>query len=142
MDAFTKAAQPSGDFVKLKNVGDSVTIGVTGITERQSIDYNTKAPKFFKSGDPIMEQWVQGVKLDPDTYEAGENVVLIVDKKLLRERIGHAIKEAGGAMLEEGSVLTVTYKGDGVAAKGSSYPPKDFIVSYELPDPEEDEEDE
>jgi hypothetical protein len=139
MDAFTRAAQPNGDFVKFKSVGDSVTIGITGITERQSIDFNSKAPKTFPSGDPIMEQWIAGVKLDPETYEGDEDVVLVVDKKLMRQRIGQAVIDAGGAVLEEGAVLTVTYKGDGVAPKGSSFAPKDFAVAYELPEAEEEE---
>lgn len=139
-DAFTKAAGPKGKYLKFKNVGDTFTIGVTGIEERQSRTYREGGLgdlEFYPSGDPIMEQVISGVELDED-YEAGEEVVLLVNKKLLRKRIGLAIKEAGGDMLEEGSIITVTYIGYGPKAKGQTFPPKDFAVEYELPEPEED----
>jgi hypothetical protein len=99
--------------VALKNLGDSVAGRIIAFEDYQPNDFNTKQPKVFKDGTP----W-PGVRVHLEQTPGNEEsrVTLYVEKINMLNAIGRAVAEAGGADLEVGGDLAVTFSGrDGQA---------------------------
>lgn len=137
MSSFLQAAQPKGKYIKFDTVGTEYTLEVQSYTKRQATDYTTKAPKFYpNSGDPILEEHISCLDYGAQSADDAQ-VVLVVNKQLMRQRIGEALEKAGAGDLEQGGILTISYKGDGPKKPNAASPPKDFAVSYTLPEPQD-----
>ena len=130
---FTKAASPRGTILKFNEVGTEHTIQLTEpYTERQATEFvkggGRGAPKFFPSGDPIMDQWISGLDYNAASEEEAQ-AIIIVDKVAMRRAIGKALGEAQADDMTTGGVLTVKFTGYGVA-QGGNQPPKEFEATY------------
>ncbi len=131
---FIQAAQPSGDFLKFKEVGTEHTLKIDNVTERQATDYNSKQPLYYpKSGDPIMEQWISGQYWDEEKEEL-VNAIIVVSSKRMRAAIGEAMIAAEVTELQSGGVLRVKFTGYGQGAN-SANPPKEYEAEYTAPEP-------
>ncbi|WP_346921366.1 hypothetical protein [Glutamicibacter creatinolyticus] len=133
-NAFVQSVQPKGKGLKFQKIGDEHTFQITGVTERQATEYvpgGQGAPKFFPSGDPIMEQVITGLDVNAASEDEAA-VALYVDKKLLRQAIGRALLEAGVNEPQSGGTLRVRHSGFGVG-KNPANPPKDFEAQYWAP---------
>lgn len=134
---FAKAVAPKGKALKFNELGTEHTIQLTEpYTERQATEYvpggGQGAPRFFPSGDPIMEQIITGLDYNAESEEEAR-AVMYVDKPAMRRAIGLALKEAQVDDLATGGVLTVKFSGYGVA-RGGNQPPKEFEASYVAPE--------
>lgn len=129
------AVQPKGKAAKFGTIGDTITIQVTApVTEQQATTYvpgGRGEPKFFPSGDPIMDQVISGLDVNAASEEEAPSVIY-VDKQAMRRAIGVALQAAGSNEIAVGSTLQVTFSGFGVG-KNPANPPKDFTVQYWAP---------
>lgn len=113
--------------VSFKSVGDSVAGRIVSFEDYQVKDFQTKEPKFFPSGDPIM-----GVKvhLELTPGDAASRVTLWAEKKNMLKAIKNAVVGAGAQDIEEGADLAVTFSGyDGRAHA--------YQAAYALPETSE-----
>lgn len=98
-----------GPAVKFDRVGDSATLVVTGPGQKyRVIDYTTKQPKNFPSGDPIF-----AVKYPVAPEGADKQHTLFVEKKELRVAIANAVRAAGATGLKPGDTLWIQRGKDG-----------------------------
>lgn len=132
-NAFLKAAQPNGTFLKFKDAGTEHTIQVESVTERQATEYGTNAPKTFPSGDPIMEQWISGQVWDEEKEDLVD-ATLVVSSPRMRRAIGRALIAEGASEPQAGGVLTVKFTGFGTG-KNPANPPKEYDAAYQAPEP-------
>lgn len=131
---FIQAAQPSGNFLKFKEVGTEHTLKIDSVTERQARDFYSKEPLFYpKSGDPIKEQWISGEYWDEDKEEVVD-AVMVIDSKNKRKAIGEAMIAAEVTELQAGGVLKLKFTGYGQGAN-SANPPKEYEAEYTAPEP-------
>lgn len=133
-NAFVQSIAPKGKALKFNSKGDSHTFVINGVTERQATEYvpgGQGAPKFFPSGDPIMEQVITGLDVNAASEEEAA-VALYVDKKLMRQAIGKALVAAGVGEPQVGGTLQIAFSGYGVG-KNPANPPKDFTAQYWAP---------
>lgn len=103
------ANQSSGyTAVSLKTAGDSVTGRIIDFADYQVTEFDTKKPKFFPSGDPIM-----GVRVDMETNPGHEDsrVTLWAEKKNMLKAIADAVRGADKADIAIGDDLAVTRVG-------------------------------
>ena len=142
MSVFTKAAGPSGKFLKFPEVGTSHTIQITEkYTERQQREvvhvgggkYQQGEPKTYKSGDPMLEYVIPGLDYNAESEEDAPSVLVVKQGRQMKA-IGKALLEAGAADLEVGGVLTLTFTGYGQGANPQN-PPKEYEASYAPPQP-------
>lgn len=132
-NAFTNSIKPRGNWLKFnQEVGQSYTIEVIGVSERQARDFETKEPKTFKDGNPIMEQVIEGLDYNAESEDEAR-AILLIDKAAQRQAIGRAIIEADASDLEAGGVLELTWTGYGVG-KNAANPPKAFEAKYTAPE--------
>ena len=94
--------------VSFKNVGDAVAGRIIGFDDYQVSDWQTKEPKFFKSGDPIM-----GTKVHLETSPGDESsrVTLFAEKVNMLKAVAAAVREAGKNDIAIGDDLAVTFTG-------------------------------
>lgn len=133
-NAFVNSVKPKGKSVKFQSVGAEITMQITGVSEQQATTYNLNGPgepKFFPSGDKIMDQVVSGLDVNAESEEEAA-VVLFVDKLAMRQAIGKALiaKDAGEPL--PGGTLRIKFTGFGVG-KNSANPPKAFEAEYWAP---------
>lgn len=134
MSTFVQAAQSgnTGKFVKFKQQGDTFTGIISApVVMKQATEYGTKAPKFFPSGDPILEEWINLDDVTAPTKEEAAST-LVVGYQAMRKAIGEAIIAAGATDLQVGGTLQVTRTGYGVG-KNPSNPPISWSARYEPP---------
>lgn len=101
----------------------------------QVTDFQTKTPKTYPSGDPIM-----GVKVeiqtdvrDPAVEDDDGRRRIFLDGKRIKEAVRDAVVNAGATGLAIGGTLTVTYTGDGTPASRGVSAPKLYAASYTPP---------
>lgn len=98
-----------GPAVKFDKVGDSATLVITGGGQKyRVIDFTTKQPKNFPSGDPIF-----AVKYPVAPEGADKQHTLFVEKKELRVAIANAVRAAGATGLKFGDTVWIQRGKDG-----------------------------
>ena len=103
------ANQSSGyTSITLKATGDAVAGRIVGFEDYQVKDYQTKEPKVFPSGDPVM-----GVRVHLETSPGDEKsrVTLYAEKANMLKAIAAAVRGAGKQDIAEGDDLAVTRTG-------------------------------
>lgn len=139
MSVFTKAAGPSGKFLKFPEVGTSHTIQITEkYTERQQREVVNVGgkwvqgdPKFWKSGDPMLEYVIPGLDYNAESAEDAPSVLVVKQGRQMKA-VGKALLEADASDLEVGGILTLTFARYGQGANAAN-PPKEFEASYTPP---------
>jgi hypothetical protein len=121
----TAAGAPA---VKFPAVGTTFTGVLINGEKRQSRDYETGEPEFWKDGNPKYEY----VLLMED-QNSGENVRLFARGLLWKAVLG-AVKDADGQLIP-GGTLTVKYTGDGESTNPRLSPPKLYSAKWVPPAP-------
>lgn len=106
-------------------VGTTHAGEIVGIREQQARDFNTKIPKTFKDGNPIMEAVLTVREAD------GNEGDLYVSSKILREAVTTARRAAGASVISVGDSISVTCTG----IDASNNNAKQYTVSYSVFDP-------
>lgn len=117
------------------SIGTRVTGRITGTpTVRQQTDPQTKEPKFFKNGDPMMQLVVpvDTDQRDPAVPDDDGSRAFYVKSKMLAA-VREAVSRSGAKGLEVGGILTVTYVGDGQKTAGALSAPKLYTAQYQPP---------
>lgn len=99
--------------VKFNVVGDAVAGRIIGFDDYAVLDFTTKEPKLFPSGDPIL-----GVKIHLETIPGNESsrVSLWCEKANQLKAVATAVRAAGRDDLTIGDDLAMTFTGmDGKA---------------------------
>lgn len=121
---------------RFESVGDSIDGVVMSARLQQQTDINTGTPKFFKSGDPMMELVVTlqtDERSDAIAEDTGLRTVYAkgaADRKGILDGIRTAVGREG---LREGGRLWVKYTGNGVKANPAFSAPKQYAVKYQPP---------
>lgn len=99
---------------------------------RQQTDMATKKPKFFKSGDPMMQVLIklQTDLRDPENQD-DDGVRTLYAKNLLLKAIGKAMVEAGVKKIEPGGFLKCKFTEK--IPSGQPQPYKQFVAQYTPP---------
>lgn len=106
---------------------------------RQQTDYNTKEPKFFKNGDPMMQLVVTGTtdQRDPEDTDDDGTRAFYVKGKQLTSVVRDAVKAAGAKGIQVGGVLTLTWVSGGPRYDGDTTwmkeNPKVYAAQYQKP---------
>lgn len=89
-------------------------------------------PKFFPSGDPIMEVLVdvQTQQRDPSIQNDDGIRTIYISGKRMKDAVRDAVRQTGAARLEVGAELHVTFTGLGEAPSPGANQPKEFAVRY------------
>lgn len=111
--------------VKFAEIGTSVSGKVTQVFAKQSTDFDTREPKFWDDGSPMMEPVV--ILDTPDGPQT-----LYVSSAGLRNALKDACREAGVG-LRPGGYLAVKYAADGTPYKKGARPPKIYQAAYDPP---------
>jgi hypothetical protein len=117
---------------KFEHPGDTVSGRITETKARQEVDFKTREPKTFPSGDPIMGiiVTVQTALRDPSIADDDGKRRVFVEGKRMKDALREAVLVHGyGTKLLVGGELTVTFTHLGVAEKGLNAP-KEWRVSY------------
>lgn len=113
------AQQSSGyTAVNLGATGDAVAGRIIGFEDYQVLEYGTKKPKVFPSGDPVM-----GTRIHLETSPGDESsrVTLWAEKVNMLKAIAVAVRGCGKSDIAEGDDLAVTRTGmDGKSITFSS----------------------
>jgi len=117
-------SHPSAQF---RVTGDSVSGRVADFNDLQVTDFNSKAPKFWSDGNPMMQTRVT-LELD-----SGDKVSLFVKPGRMTKAVREAIKAAGAKDIDEDGRLTVTFTGEEPGKGGQ--PAKCFTAVYEPYEP-------
>lgn len=131
------------------NPGDTVTLGIDTVTQRHASTYNPNGPgqpMHDEAGEPIMQYVITGTPLekdeDGDWVPAGGLSRLFVPVSdsgrptRMEQSLGNAMNAAGASSLDEGGVLSITFKELGRAQGGNSAP-KIYVATYEPPEEED-----
>lgn len=108
----------------------SGTITEQPVVEQQR-DFQTGNPKFWDSGEPML-QLVVTIRTDlrdPAIADDDGKRRLYI-KGQLKSAVQDAVRTAGARGLEVGGRLTVTYTHDGTASRPGFTPPKQFRADY------------
>ena len=111
--------------VKFAETGDGVTGSITSVFARQATDFDTKEPRFWDDGNPIMEPVVL---LDTDDGPQ----TLYVGSQGLRNALRDACRAAGMGLRPDG-YLAVRYVSDGEPFRKGANPPKVYEAAYDPP---------
>lgn len=137
MSVFEQALQSgSGKFLKFPTVGTSHTIKIERVTERQATTYvpgGKGEPRYFPSGDPILEPYISGKSWSE--AEGEFDATIVAGSRLMQQAIAQAVKDVTGAATPQpGGVLTVEFDGYG-QGKNPANPPKSYKATYKAPEP-------
>jgi hypothetical protein len=114
-------------------------VSSTSVRQAQDMD---KKPKFFESGDPMMDVIIVldnceiTPTLDENAYrgdDADDGRRRLICGFEMQKAIGQAIRAAGARGIENGAELAVQYYGDGEAKKAGANRPKLFRAQYRPP---------
>lgn len=111
--------------VKFAEPGTAVSGKITQVFARQATDFETREPKFWDDGNPVMEPVV--ILDTPDGPQT-----LYVSSAGLRNAIREACREAGLGLRPDG-YLAVKYTADGTPYKKGARPPKIYQAAYDPP---------
>lgn len=132
-DLLNSAASAGSKGISWETIGQ-IVIGtiLEPPVSRQQTDMATKKPKFFKSGDRMMQVLIklQTDLRDPENLE-DDGVRTLYAKNLLLKAIGKAMKEAGVRRLDIGGVLKCKFTAK--IPSGQPQPYKDFVAHYTPP---------
>ena len=122
IDAITMGAPPAARFDEV----DALVSGeITRVIARQATDFDTREPKWFEDGRPIMEAVV--------TMETADGpCTLYCGSKGLRDAIREACRDAGMGLRPKGH-LAVRRVADGEPFKKGAKPPKQYDAAYDPP---------
>lgn len=116
---------------KFAQFGDFVDGIVTETpTVRQQLDFNTKEPKFYNSGNPIMQMIIY---LQTETREDDDDDgirIYYVDSKNKRETLRDAVGAAGATEVEVGARIRVEFLAGGTRSGEA----KEYKSQYWRPD--------
>lgn len=110
------AADAPAFFDKESKIGDHVTLRITSVSERQTIDPASKKRQTWESGDPKMQLVITGTNIDFGVEGQPEKETYTVYIKLWGRSIKALSAAAHEAGIEEpttGDLLTVTFVGLG-----------------------------
>lgn len=104
---------------------------VTGWETMQQRDFDTSKPKFWDDGKPMMQLAItlQTTLRDPSVHD-DDGLRRIFVKGQLKAALQDAMKAAGGAKLEQGAYIAVTYTHDGEPRQRGAKPPKQYRAEY------------
>lgn len=100
---------------KFSALGDSVAGRIVGFDEYQTTDFQTKQPKFFPSGDPVMGVHIH---LEQSPGDPSSRVTIFADKLAQLKAIKAAFTAAGRSGLTEGDDLALSHTHMDGRAKG------------------------
>jgi hypothetical protein len=100
--------------LKFNSIGDTISGTIIEATDIQERDYQTREPKFFPDGSPIMQ--VRVVLELPD----GTKGNLYISGKEMMKAVREAIRTSGASDIEQMGHLSVTRTG-GKGQAGSAY---------------------
>jgi hypothetical protein len=112
--------------VKFAEIGHVVTGKIASVFARQATDFDTKEPRFWDDGSPIMEPVIV---LDTD---ADGPQTLYCGSAGLREALRTACRDAGSGLRPDG-YLAVRYESDGEPFRKGAHPPKVYKAAYDPP---------
>lgn len=128
---------------KFVNVGDMVQGEIISARTQQQTDVKTGDPKFFKSGDPMMEMviTIQTDERRPDIEDDdGRRSIYAkgsANRKGILDGLRTALKGTTGLRTREkhgvGGQIVVKYTGDGQRSAPGFSPPKNYAVGYKAP---------
>lgn len=134
--AFTDHSRPTGKYLslsKLKEVGDSYTITITGdYTERPFVPFGKTEPATTKAGKVVTEYLIPGMNHDAESEDEAQSL-LVIDKYAAKRAIGKACEAVSVSDIASGGTLTISFSGYGLK-KGEGYPPKEFEATYFPPE--------
>lgn len=116
---------PAGSTAKFPTPGTSVCGVVEAVTERHATEFGTGKPKYWPSGDPVIEHVIT-LRQDDDER------AVIYAKPEQQRAIRKAVTMSGAHSFETGARLTLTYVGDDPASK-AAIKKKLYEATYEAP---------
>jgi hypothetical protein len=126
-----------GNAFAFDNVGDSVTGKVLSLEEQQQTDMDSGKPAFWDNGAPkIMYRVEMQTELRKDETDDGKRSVYLrgsrkpESKSSLAATLAAVRATTGGTNITQGGTLTLTYSGDGQAAKRGWNAPKQYTAAY------------
>lgn len=122
IDAIVMGAPPAAQF---KDIGALVTGKIVRIIARQATDFETREPKWWPDGAPVMEPVI--------TLEAADGpLTLYAGSSGMREALREACRQAG-AGLRPGGQLAVRYTGDEEPKRKGASGRKLYEAAYDPP---------
>lgn len=122
IDRLIAGAPPA---VKFSEIGTMASGRIDSVFARQATDFDTKEPKFWDDGNPIMEPVI--------VLETSEGLqTLYVGSAGLRSALREACRAAGMGLRPDGH-LAVKYTGDGEPFRKGANPPKIYQAAYDPP---------
>ena len=122
IDALIMGAPPA---VKFPEIGTAVSGEISHVFARQATDFDTKEPKFWDDGNPVMEPVI--ILAGPDGLQT-----LYCGSAGLRAALREACRDAGVG-LRPGGYLAVKYEKDGEPFRKGANPPKIYQAAYDPP---------
>ncbi len=119
----TEIDRSAGNTAKFPNVGDSVAGTIVDGYQSQQTDYNTGEPKFWKDGNPMMQQVIV-----LDTGE--EEPTKLYAKGQMWQAIRDAVRQSGGS-IAKGGKLGVRFDREEPSERGN--PKKIYVAQYAPP---------
>ena len=128
-DLLMAGGTPWASFTK---VGDSVTGTVVKVEAKQALDFDTREPKTWRDGSPLMEVHIILATDDRDSEIEDDNGErrLVVNKATLKAAVRDAIRKAGSQRIEVGGVLAVTFTSQDKPTKRGQSGVKNFSATY------------
>lgn len=111
--------------VKFAEIGTTAAGKIEQVFARQATDFDTREPRFWDDGNPIMEPVII-----LDTEDGPQT--LYIGSAGLRSALRDACR-AAGVGLRPGGYLVVKYTGDGTPARKGINPPKLYQAAYDPP---------
>lgn len=101
--------------------------------ETQQTDFNTREPKFYKDGNPVMQAIVLvQTEERADEDDDGQRSIY-VNKTRMKRAIQHALRDAKAPDLQIGGVLTIWMTGTEPAQGGGTNHAKLYKAQYQPP---------
>lgn len=109
--ANSETAAPSF-FTKDSKIGDTITGAVVGVQTRQARDIQTRQPRVWENGDPVL-QVVVSIQTDEKTDENDDGVRAVFIKfwGAQRQALLDALKDANLSDVPLGSTFTASFVG-------------------------------
>lgn len=128
----TDLLAPSGRTAKYDTIGKTYKGVVVSRETRQQKDIANGTPKFWDSGDPMMEVVIR-LQTDDRDEPGDDGIRNVYARGAMLRAIRDAVSKAQAGTVEIGGTLAIRYDRDGEASKPGFTPPKLFVAQYKPP---------